>query len=246
MELYKINQARVVEVIMESSVLFDCTVKPWNIAEINKLHRVVDEAYRYIWSKKNKGPVRIQMETEKVNMFGIRKLLGIESLRAKIGRSLQRMGHVLRMSNDRLTKKVCLGWYRREGRRTGKQTTIYYWRKLVREAGLDPDNLEMYARDRNSWKNQIKIRMEQIGEWEEQMARKHRGNEQEVENITRKRKRNSIRESLQCDWEHCGRLCKAKAGLKAHQRMAHREKIVEFDCYKCGESFSSQGVKEKS
>ena len=51
------------------------------------------------------------------------------------------------------------------------------------------------------------------------MARKHRGNEQEVEN-TRNRKRNSIRESLQCDWEHCGRLCKAKAGLKAHQRMA--------------------------
>ena len=59
------------------------------------------------------------------------------------------MGHVLRMPNDRLTKKVCLGWYRREGRRTGKKNTIHYWRKLVREAGLDPDNVEMYARDRN-------------------------------------------------------------------------------------------------
>ena len=163
MELYKINQARVVEVIMESSVLFDCTVKPWNIAEINKLQRVVDEAYRYIWSKKNKGPVRIQMETEKVNMFGIRKLLGIESLRAKIERrSLQRMGHVFRTSNDRLTKMVCFGWYIKEGRRTGRHTTIHYWRELVREAALDPDNLEMYARDRNSWKNQIKIGMEQI------------------------------------------------------------------------------------
>jgi len=114
----------------------------------------------------------------------------------------------------------------------------------VREAGLDPDNVEMYARDRNKWKNQIKIRMEEIREWEEQMAGKHRSNEQEVENITRNRKINSIRESLQCDLEHCGRLCKTKAGLKAHQRMAHREKIVEFDCYKCGESFSSQGVKQ--
>ena len=76
--------------------------------------------------------------------------------------------------------------------RTGKQTTIHYWRKLVREAGLDPDNVEMYARDRNKWKNQIKIRMEEIREWEEQMAGKHRGNEQEVENITRNRKINSI------------------------------------------------------
>ena len=134
------------------------------------------------------------------------------------------MGHVLRMSDDRSTKKVCLGWYRREGRRTGKQTSIHYWRKLVREAGLNQDNVKMYARDRNRCKNQIKIRMEQIREWEEQMARRHRGNEQEVENITRNRKRNSIRQSLQCDLEHCGRLCKTKARLKAHQRMAHRRK----------------------
>ena len=89
-----------------------------------------------------------------------------------------------------------------------------------------------------------KIRMEQIREWEEKMSRKHRGNEQEVENITRNRKINSIRESLQCDWEHCGRLLKTKSGLKAHQRMACREKIVEFDCYMCGESFSSQGAKQ--
>ena len=33
----KINQARIVEVIVDSSVLFDCTVRPWNIAEISKL-----------------------------------------------------------------------------------------------------------------------------------------------------------------------------------------------------------------
>ena len=112
---------------MESSVLVDCTVRPWNTAKINNLQRMVDEAYRYIyiWSKKNKGPVRMQMEAEKVYMLGIRKLLEIKSLRAKIERrSLQRMGYVLRMSNDMLAKKVCLGWYRREGRRTGKQTLL--------------------------------------------------------------------------------------------------------------------------
>ena len=79
---------------------------------------LLDEAYRYMVYE-NKGPVTIQMETEKVNMFGIRKLLGIKSLRAKIERrSLQRMGHVLRMPNGRFTKKVHLGWYRRK---EGKQ-----------------------------------------------------------------------------------------------------------------------------
>ena len=38
-KMSKINQARVVEVIVESSVLFDFTVKAWNIAEISKLQR---------------------------------------------------------------------------------------------------------------------------------------------------------------------------------------------------------------
>ena len=103
--------------------------------------------------------------------------------------------------------------------------------------------MDTYARDRNRWKNQIKIRMEQIREWEEQMSRKHKDTEQEVENVIGNRKRNSIKESLGCDWEHCGRLCKTKAGLKAHQRMAHREETVEFNCYKYGKSFSSQGIK---
>ena len=56
------------------------------------------------------------------------------------------------------------------------------------EAGLDPDNVEMHARDRNRWENQIKIRMEQIREREEQMARKHRDNEQ-VEKIARNKQR---------------------------------------------------------
>ena len=66
----------------------------------------------------------------------------------------------------------------------------------MREAGLDLDSMEMYARDRNGWKNKIKIGMEQIREWEEQMARKHRDSDQELENITRNLKRNPIRESF--------------------------------------------------
>ena len=185
------------------------------------------------------------MEIERVNMFGVRKQLGIESLRAKIEkRSLQRVGHVLRMPNDRLTKRICLGWYRREGRRSGKQTTIHYWRKLVREAGIDPDNVEIHANNRTRWKKQIKVRMKRIREWEEHTARKHGNNEQEVESMTRNMKRNPAKESLRCDWNNCGRLCKTKAGLKANQRTAHREKSVTFNCCKCGGFFNSHGAKQ--
>ena len=76
------------------------------------------------------------------------------------------------------------------------------------------------------------------------MTRKHRDDEQEVENITRNMKRNPVRESLRCDWENCGRLCKTQAGLKAHQQMAHREKIVTINCCKCVNSFSYHRVKQ--
>ena len=42
----KTNQAKIVKVIVESSVPFDCAIRPWNIVKINKLQRVLDEAYR--------------------------------------------------------------------------------------------------------------------------------------------------------------------------------------------------------
>ena len=42
----------------------------------------------------------------------------------------------------------CLGWYRREGRRTGNHTNMHNWRTLVHQAGLHPDNVEIYARNR--------------------------------------------------------------------------------------------------
>ena len=52
-KMSKINQARIIEVVVESPVLFHCTVRPWSIVEISKLQRVLDEAYRYVWLKNN-------------------------------------------------------------------------------------------------------------------------------------------------------------------------------------------------
>ena len=44
-----------------------------------KLLSCRDEAYRYIWSRKNKGPIKQQMEKENINMFGVRKVLNAVS-----------------------------------------------------------------------------------------------------------------------------------------------------------------------
>ena len=89
--------------------------------------------------------------------------------------------------------------------------------------------MTMYARNRNKWKDKIKRRMETVREWEENMTRKHRDNQQEMDNVKRNVKRDPARDSLRFEWENCGRLCKTKTELKAHQRMTHREKTVVFN-----------------
>ena len=105
------------------------------------------------------------MEKENINMFGVRKILNVASLRSKIEkRSLQRIGHILRMDNSRTTKQVTLGWCQKDGIRGGQQSTVQYWRKIIREAGVDSENVEMHVWDRKKWRNLIDRRIKKIRE----------------------------------------------------------------------------------
>ena len=106
----KRQQARVVEASVESTMLFDCSVRIWRVGEIKRMQKVVDRAYRYIWSSKNKPPL-MQMEEERVNMVDVRRTLGVKSLRMKIEkRVLERIGHVMQMDDGRTVKAAVLGW----------------------------------------------------------------------------------------------------------------------------------------
>ena len=69
----------------------------------------------------NRQNIQIHSELEKkpplkemaknTNMYSIRGTLKVVSMHMKIEkRSLQRIGHILRMDNSRLTKKITLGW----------------------------------------------------------------------------------------------------------------------------------------
>ena len=68
------------------------------------------------------------------------------------------------MPNDRLTKKVTLGWYHPAvtvpGKKGKKQNTIAYWRKLLKDAGKDPTDVDLLASDRRKWKDFIRQHME--------------------------------------------------------------------------------------
>ena len=70
----------------------------------------------------------------------------------------------LRMGNEKTVKKVVLGQWNMEATKEGKLRggTISYWRRLVREAAEDDNNLEQLTRDRKSWKTFIMRRVNYI------------------------------------------------------------------------------------
>ena len=52
-----------------------------------------------------------QMQEQGLNMADIRKALNVSTIRSKIEKPhLMRMGHILRMSDDRIVKQAVLGW----------------------------------------------------------------------------------------------------------------------------------------
>ena len=63
------------------------------------------------------------------------------------------------MDNSRTTKQVTLGWYQKDGIRERQQGKVQFWRKIIREAGVDSENVEMHVWDRKKWRNLIDRRV---------------------------------------------------------------------------------------
>ena len=234
--LSKRSQALVVQACVESTLLFDCQVRTWQVGEIKKLQSCVDKMYRYIWSRKNQPPL-MQMQAEGVNMQDIRTSFGIKSIRWKIEkRSLERLGHIMRMEDDRLVKVATLGWMEEleevdkvPGK---KRKTVLYYKKLVKEAGLEYTRIGSLTRQRKEWKKRINQRMSHLAKWESQRGK---GNQEApIERNIRIENNN-----LRCDVEGCYRICRDKIGLANHRLRMHEvsaHKVI-FTCDKCNQVF---------
>ena len=176
-------QARVIEACVESSLLFDCQVRTWTVGEIKRMQKFVDKAYRYVWRRGDRAPL-VQMQEEGVNMVDVRRELRVRSWRWKNEkRCLERIGHVLRMRDDRMVKAVVLGWMKNlevwpkcKGR---SRKTILYWRKLVKEAGWDYTRIAGYAAARGEWKKKVMERMEHVEQYEWSKGKRWDGEEME-------------------------------------------------------------------
>ena len=92
-------------------------------------------------------------------------------------RVLERIGHVMHMGNERLTKVVGLGWYgklkRMEKVRGRKMKMVLYWVSLLREAGIDCTNVERLTRYRTVWKKLVRDRMSHLEKWKRQRGHEY-------------------------------------------------------------------------
>ena len=112
-----------------------------------------------------------------------------------------------------------------------------YWKKLLREAGIDWTDLAALTGDRKKWKGLVKERMDTLDKWEKGKGHKWVGEVVE---------RNAVNFStgvFVC--AVCGKVCKWKGGLVVHRRRLHEvsEKKKVFECEGCGEKFRQEANK---
>ena len=180
-------------------------------------------------------------------MADIRKELKVSTIRNKIEKAhLLRLGHILRMSDDRLVKQAVLGrnqdledlhksWRKR-------QTTVGYWRRLLMEAGVEVDSVEKLMLNRKVWKEMIQNRMKFPQSFDEQKGKKYEKMAGEVDIIERSQEKKE--DQIRCIYEGCGRFFRTKVGLTIHQKRTHRktDEAPNFTCSKCEKNFKQKGA----
>ena len=236
----KKTQARVVEACVGSTLLFDAQARTWQVRETKKVQSFIDKIYRYIWSRKVKPPL-IQMQEDNKNMQDVRNELGVKSVRIRIEkRCLERIGHIMRMEDTRMVKAVTLGWMeeleslpKMPGK---KRKTMMYWKKLLKEGGIDKTRIGKLTSDRKEWKATVRERIKHLEKWERRGGKRYQEEERGERNQIRQ-----LEETLNCD--ECGETFRSKAGLVNHIKRLHEvsSQKATFKCDSCEKIFQYQG-----
>ncbi len=105
-----------------------------------------------------------------MNLWAVRRSFGVRSMQAKIEeRVMRRIGHILRMEKNHPTKRITLGWYvpllATTPQRRPRHGRLEYWRKVLNEAGLDPDAIEPLVCDRSEWREIVRDRKRYLEDW---------------------------------------------------------------------------------
>ena len=236
--LSKRTQALVLDTCVESTMLFNCNTRPFYKSEMKQLQKAMYKRYRLIWGSGNKVPLR-EMEEKHVNMWNVRRQLGVKSIRTKIKIAhLRCIGHVVRLPDNRLVKRIVLGWNAElEGltkARRRQQTTLSYWRKLLTDAAIPHENLQKIVTNRKRWNSEVNYRRK----WLKMYECQQRHQNQKSEN-----RRLPGRETLHvpvthltteftCEAEGGCKNCKSKAGVAIQKKIMHKmlQTPIEITC----------------
>ena len=241
-KLAKKTQAMIIQAVVESTMTFNCETRAWRKKEIREIQKIVDQGYRFVWMNKKRGPALKQMEENKVNMWGVRRSLGVRSMEAKIEeRVLRRIGHVQRMDNNRPTKRITLGWYvlpvTPTPQRKPRHGTLEYWRKILYDAGLDADSIEHLVCDRSKWREIICKRKNHLKEWEKEQSKLHGNQYSQMSRSERNRER---QRSLVCQWAECRKTFKPITGRKNHEKIHRKNRQQETNCEWCNTAIAEK------
>ena len=145
-KLTKKTQAMVIQAIVESTKTFNYEPRVWHKKEIRAMQKIIDKGYRYVWVNTKGGPVLKQTEEKRMKIWGGRRIFGVRSMQAKIKeRVMRRIGHIQRMENNHPTNQITLDCYvpllATTPQKRPRRGTLEYWRKVLNEAGLDPDSI---------------------------------------------------------------------------------------------------------
>ena len=114
--LGKRTRAIFVQGVVDSTPLFDNNTRAWTKGAVRRLQSLVDKCYRHVWSGGKGQPLRRIDASQKT-----RTGHSLASIRTKPEtRALERLGHILRMPQERLVKRVVLGqWMEPQKSATG-------------------------------------------------------------------------------------------------------------------------------
>ena len=142
------------------------------------------------------------------------------------------------MDDSRVTKACVFGWMaelERYPKPVGRgRKTVCYWKKILREAGLDYTDIYGLTSDRKKWKGLITERMKAISKGEDSQGHTWQG-EQPL--------RNAPVVAVQVfDCRVCGKVCKSKGGLVNHRRRIHEKSAARkfFKCEACEQEFGKE------
>ena len=105
----------------------------------------------------------------------------------------------------------------------------------MKEAGVDCTKMQKLTRERKTWRQIVRERVNHIEKWQRLGAK-------EFSSENRGERNASLEENNNLTCEYCNMTCSSKTGLDVHVRSMHEMSSdkVNFECIKCKQVFKME------